>query len=148
MSYHWYVIFVSCCESRINFNNVLCKAMCCNSYSAFFCIFHQILCRLYGFIFSHPGHVGSSSCFRSFRFSNRAFWSPKTIPKLKVRCMASYKRNLYWSVPLRIEKKCTVLYKSQIALFFYRITLIVYIYWNSFKFWIPSFICRNYVNRI
>ena len=125
-----------------------CKAMCCNSYSAFLRIFHQIFCRLYRFIVSHPGHVGSSSCFLSFRFSNRTFWSPKTIPELKVRCMASYKRSLYRSVPLRIEKKCTVLYRSQIALFFYRIAVIVYIYWNTFKFEIPSFICRNYVHRI
>ena len=95
-----------------------CKAMCCNSYCSFFCIFHRIFCRLYGFIVSHPGHVGRSPCFLSFRFSNRAFSSPKTVPELKVRCMASYKRGLYRSVPLRIENKCTVLYKSQITLFF------------------------------
>lgn len=96
---------------------ITCFCKCCNSYSAFFRISHRICCRLYGFIVSYPGHVGSSSCFLSFRFSNRALWSPKTIPELKVRCMASYKLSLYRSVPLRTEKKCTVFYNSQIALF-------------------------------
>jgi hypothetical protein len=65
--------FVSYCEIRINFNNVLFIRLFAAAVTLPPLRFPSIFRRLYGVIVSHPGHVGSSSFFLSFHFSNRAF---------------------------------------------------------------------------
>jgi hypothetical protein len=128
-SYHSYVIFVSCCEIRISFHNVLFIRLCAATVT------------LPSFISSvkySVGYMDSLSpipvtwavhlAFLAFAFLIEPSDHRRQTPELKVSCVASYKLSLYRSVPLRIEKKYTVLYKSQIALVFCRIALIVYVY--------------------